>query len=265
MKKIRYLTAALCAVFLLSGFMLPAYAFVDEAVETEETEAVTEPVEDTEITEEPATEEPNPEPESEAAPVEETTENMEGITGGMSWEELGIEKPLTPDGQGTVLDNATDEDGKEFFTITTADEAVFYLVVDRQKTGNNVYFLNAVTVDDLMSLAEPDKEPSTPITAPEPSPEPVPTNTPEPTPKEESAGNGNAGMILLVVAVAAVGGMAGWYFKIYRPKQQQAAELEDYPDETTSAYDADFHTGVYDGETAGEYEDTPPWDEEAEE
>ena len=72
-------------------------------------------------------------------------------------------------------------------------------------------------------------------------------------------------MILLVVAVAAVGGMTGWYFKIYRPKQQQAAELEDYPDETTSVYDADFHTGVYDGETAREYEDTPPWDEEAEE
>lgn len=37
MKKIRYLTAALCAVFLLSGFMLPAYAFVDETVEPEET------------------------------------------------------------------------------------------------------------------------------------------------------------------------------------------------------------------------------------
>ena len=263
MKKIRYLAAALCAVFLLSGFMLPASAYVEEGELPEETETVAEPVEDTEITEEPTAEEPAPEPEPEAAPAEESTENMEEVTGGMSWEELGIEKPLTPDGQGTVVDNATDEDGKEFFTITTADESVFYLVVDRQKTGNNVYFLNAVTVDDLMSLAEPDKEPSTPITAPEPSSEPGPTNTPEPTPKEKSAGNGNAGMILLVVAVAAVGGMAGWYFKIYRPKQQQAAELEGYPDETTSAYDADFRTGVYDGETAGEYVDTPPWDEEA--
>ena len=29
---------------------------------------------------------------------------------------------FTPDGTGTVVDNATDEDGKEFYTITTADE-----------------------------------------------------------------------------------------------------------------------------------------------
>ncbi len=64
--------------------------------------------------------------------------------------------PLTPDGQGTVLDNATDEDGKEFFTITTPDENVFFLVIDRQKESENVYFLNAVTESDLMALAEKD-------------------------------------------------------------------------------------------------------------
>ena len=40
-------------------------------------------------------------------------------------------KPFTPDGTGTVVDNATDEDGKEFFTITTPSENVFYLVIDR--------------------------------------------------------------------------------------------------------------------------------------
>ena len=51
-------------------------------------------------------------------------------------------KPFTPEGTGTVVDNATDEDGKEFFTITTPSENVFYLVIDRQRTDNNVYFLN---------------------------------------------------------------------------------------------------------------------------
>ena len=45
-----------------------------------------------------------------------------------------------------MVDNATDEDGKEFYTITTADESVFYLVIDKQKTSENVYFLNTVTV-----------------------------------------------------------------------------------------------------------------------
>ena len=33
------------------------------------------------------------------------------------------QNPFTPDGTGTVVDNATDEDGKEFYTITTADES----------------------------------------------------------------------------------------------------------------------------------------------
>ena len=61
------------------------------------------------------------------------------------------QNPFTPDGTGTVVDNATDEDGKEFYTITTADESVFYLVIDKQKTSENVYFLNTVTTDDLLS------------------------------------------------------------------------------------------------------------------
>ena len=57
-----------------------------------------------------------------------------------------------------MVDNATDEDGKEFYTITTADESVFYLVIDKQKTSENVYFLNTVTTDDLLPLAEQDRK-----------------------------------------------------------------------------------------------------------
>ena len=74
------------------------------------------------------------------------------------------QNPFTPDGTGTVVDNATDEDGKEFYTITTADESVFYLVIDKQKTSENVYFLNTVTTDDLLPLAEQGKEPPKEVT-----------------------------------------------------------------------------------------------------
>lgn len=157
--------------------------------------------------------------------------------------------PLTPDGQGSLLDNATGEEGKEFFTITTADESVFYLVIDRQKSGENVYFLNTVTVDDLMALAEPGKEeaPAPPVT---PEPEPAPTPDVEPEPEPEPEKSGGMGTLLLALAVVVIGGGAGWYFKIYRPKQQRAADLEedDYPDGP--------EPGFEDG-----YDDTPPWDE----
>ena len=58
-------------------------------------------------------------------------------------EETTTAKPFTPEGTGTVVDNATDDDGKEFYTIQTLDEHVFFLVIDKQRTSENVYFLDA--------------------------------------------------------------------------------------------------------------------------
>lgn len=158
--------------------------------------------------------------------------------------------PFTPSGTGTVVDNATDEDGKEFFTITTPAENVFYLVIDRQRGTENVYFLNAVTEADLLALAEQTGEPVAPTPEPEPAPDPEPTV--EPTPEPEA--KGGAGPLLLGLAVVLIGGGAAFYFKVYRPKHQKAAgpeqdygaEYDDYGDEED-----------YDGEGDG-----PPWDED---
>lgn len=284
MKKLRYLTAALCAVVLLCGFAFPAYASGEAWTDVEPAE--TRPVQTTAPapdptpapTVEPTTEPsqplaPDPTPTGEPTPAPEPTVTVPatpavtptgtgntgnnggaavqkpaaattepepsaspseegGATGGADWDGLTPVNPLTPDGQGSVLNNATGDEGKEFFTVTTADGEVFYLVIDRQKSGENVYFLNAVTVDDLMSLAEPGKEDSTaPIATPEPVPIPTPDMEPEPDPEPEQKGGGNMGTLILALAVVAVGGGAGWYFKIYRPKQQRAADLEedDYP------------------------------------
>ena len=75
------------------------------------------------------------------------------------------------------------------------------------------------------------------------APEPVPVVEPEPDPEPEQPKN-SGGTILLVLAVAVIGGVAGWYFKIYRPKKQQATDAaEDYGDD---------------------YNDTPPWEDEDE-
>ena len=83
-----------------------------------------------------------------------------------------------PGGQGTVIDNASgtsEESGREFFTIATPDENIFYLVIDRQRDSENVYFLNAVTESDLMALAEKDAD--GPSQSAVPDPEPVCTCT----------------------------------------------------------------------------------------
>ena len=182
-------------------------------------------------------------------------ESEDGVGEYVPWEGLEPAEPLptepnpfTPDGTGTVVDNATDQDGKEFFTITTAEEAVFYLVIDRQRETENVYFLNAVTVADLMALAESSGEPAAPEPPPEPEPEPTPTPEPEPVPEKK----GEAGPLLLALAVVVIGGGAGWYFKIYRPKLQKAAEPEE-----------DYGGDPYDGPE--DYDGEAPWDEESEE
>ena len=52
-----------------------------------------------------------------------------------------------------------------------------------------------------------------------------------------------------MLALAVVGGGAGWYFKIYRPKQEKAAEPEeDYGEELDNYDDPE--------------DDGPPWDED---
>ena len=187
-----------------------------------------------------------PQPEATSAPVETEAEPE-------------TQNPFTPDGTGTVVDNATDEDGKEFYTITTADESVFYLVIDKQKTSENVYFLNAVTVDDLLPLAKQGEEPAEEVT-PEPEPEPTEPveEVTEPEPEPEAKKTDSPLLLLLLIgAVVLIGGGVGYYFKIYKPKHE-APDLEDdyceYEDE-----------GPEEIAEEPEDEDTPPWDEDTEE
>lgn len=173
--------------------------------------------------------------------------------------------PLTPDGSGTVLDEANGDDDKHFYTITTAAGNVFYLIVDGQRDTDNVYFLNGVTEDDLMALAEDSGGSISVVPAPEvcsckekceagdvdtscpiclknlrdclgkekPTEETVPPTEPV---VEEPKGGGNKGLILLaIVSMALVAGV-GYYVKIERPKQR-AQDEEDFEDE---GYGEDF-------------------------
>lgn len=177
------------------------------------------------------------------------TSKPESATGS----DTGVERepsPFTPDGTGTVTDNATGEDGKEFFTITAANEEVFYLVIDRQKNSENVYFLNAVTLDDLAALAGQsggNAAPQEPEPAPEPQPDPEPTPQPEDLeePDPEPAKKSNLGMVLVLLAVVLGVGGAGYYLKIYKPKHDldDAEDLDDFTFEEEPTVKEDDLTG----------------------
>jgi len=226
--KIRILTAALAAMLLIPFSTVTAYAGGG--------------------------------PEGDDPIIEQVTEET---TGGIEPE--AEKNPFTPPGTGTVVDTATDEDGKEFYTIVTPDENVFYLIIDRQRSTENVYFLNAVTEADLISLAEI-SEAATPEPVVE-TPAPVETVEPEPEPEK----SGGMGSILLVVLILLIGGGAGWYFKIYKPKQARAAMDDDeYVEDEAGLYDLDEADPYGDdsdddpwSEADGDPEDdSPPWDED---
>jgi len=202
--KIRFLTAIIAVIFMLFAAGPVARA---EPLDNDPPEIP--------VVETPAPETPIPSPPETPAP-EPTTPD-----------------PFAPGGTGTVIDYTDDGIGKVFYTIMTPDEHVFYLVIDRERSAENVYFLNAVTVDDLAALAVPSENkgpggstsgiPETPTITP--TPEPSPTPEPEPSPAPQQSGGGMGTPILVIVCVM-IGGGAGWYFKIYRPKQQRAASAE---------------------------------------
>lgn len=168
------------------------------------------------------------------------------------------ETPLTPDGNGTVVDNVTDEDGKEFYTVLTPDEHTFFLVIDKQRDADNVYFLDYVTEKDLLSLTAADTE-QTADTEPlaetctcsdqcvagkvntdcprckndltkckGTAAEPVETEPPEQTAQPET-NSGNVGTFVLIALVALAAGGAGYYFKVLKPKKELDA-ADDFDD-----------------------------------
>lgn len=249
MKKYRVLMMALCAVILMCGFAVPAYAGGGEDYG------------DPTMTEPMATPEPTIEPGTGF------TENGNAVT------------------RDLLYDKHTN---KQFITVETKDGNTFYVVIDYDKPVDEdgeqyyTYFLNLVDNADLTALLEDSNaapaacscaekcEAGTVNTAcpvcavnmsecvgAEPAPEPDATPDPDPAadtePQED--GKGGAGLLILAVLAVLAAGGAGYYFKVYRPKQLAAmddgGEYEDAEPEDGGEWD-DVSTDEDDG---------PPWDE----
>lgn len=231
MKKIHKL-AVLCAVLALTfSFTTVAYAYSDDAAGTvSSTNIGTSSNAVSSVT---------------TSPAKTAASSSSVSSAAASSSSSGTSNPFTPAGTGTVVNTATDTDGKEFYTITTPDKNVFYLVIDRQRDGDNVYFLNAVTEKDLLALAEKSGSSAantgtntTTASASSSSTQTTTSQTGTETPVKSSSTpqSNNMGMLLLVLAVVVIGGGAGYYFKIYRPKHQRADSEDelDYSDENGS-------------------------------
>ena len=158
------------------------------------------------------------------------------------------------------------ETGKEFYTIQTASEKVFYLIIDRDGEEEVVYFLTEVTENDLLNVTADNSdtlpqnsaalESAIPVTEgalpnnngeqgkeEEPTEEPAEDgegeNTEEPEPEpEKPAENPMATYIILgIVAAAAIGG--GYYFKVVRKKKEEFLDEDDDEEDEEEEYDDD--------------------------
>ncbi len=72
------------------------------------------------------------------------------------------ESPLTPDGNMNLVDDygasTENKSGKQFITFTAKNGNYFYMIIDRDDSGNEtVHFLNMVDESDLLSLMDEDE------------------------------------------------------------------------------------------------------------
>ena len=157
------------------------------------------------------------------------------------------------------------ETGKEFYTIQTASEKVFYLIIDRDGEDEMVYFLTEVTENDLLNVTADNSETlpknsaalesAIPVTEgalpnnngeeqekeEEPTEEATEDGEDESTeePEAEPVGENPAAtyIILGIAAVAAIGG--GYYFKVVRGKKEEFLDEDDDEEDGEDEYDDD--------------------------
>ena len=180
-------------------------------------------------------------------PPEETNESVEAgesvtedtltdITDETTDQQDGTEKKddaFSVDGNGEVLDNIMDEkSGKEFYTIVTANNNTYYLIIDHASSTKNVYMLSMIDENDLKEFLS-EEEPEVPENTGK-----TPTvDFGEDTKDDETSGNDKQeepkkdnnilGTVLIILALGAVAGGVYFYFKIYKPKKEAQISDED--------------------------------------
>lgn len=182
----------------------------------------------------------------------------EEITESAVPEETESEKnPFTPDGNASILNEATSEQNKHFYTIQTENNNTFYMVIDKERASGNVYLLSMIDENDLMEFVEktddtadeppvfpeselfPEKE-----TPPESSDDTLLSENPDTSDPEKKSNSNAIGTIALLGLAVAI--FVCYYFLKIRKKDvyeddedenvgDEAEEVDDYAEANEAA------------------------------
>lgn len=146
-------------------------------------------------------------------------------------EEVEVDTPASVTGQkvegtGTVTDFST-TGSKAFYTITDSEQNIFHLIIDLEKTSNNVYFLSDVKKSELEGEGQPQE-----VVTTAPPVQEVESATAAP----QEGGNG----FLIIVLLLAVVGVAAYYFLVMKKKQGKNNTGDD-EDEMSESYEEDIY------------------------
>lgn len=159
---------------------------------------------------------------------------------------------------GANTPSASNEKGKEFYTITTKGDKVFYLIVDKDKTSDNVYLLTEVGENDLLNFTD-----SNTVTLPQNSAvteSALPDNTeleteevqtegkPEKEEVKEPEKSSNAGTYVLIALVLLGVGGAYYYLKFIKGGK------DSFDTDFDEAEEDEYETEMVDLDDSGEYE-----------
>ena len=137
--------------------------------------------------------------------------------------------PLTPDGNMNLVDDygAPSKSGKQFITVTTKNGTYFYIIIDRDDSGNEtVHFLNMVDEADLMKLMDKDEQIAyvESTESKEEETKPVEETAAETEPKEDmKTKKKGSNAALLLLPVLCVGGRHRGLF-LHKDQGEEACE-----------------------------------------
>jgi len=166
---------------------------------------------------------------------------------------------------GTNAFDTTKENGKEFYTITTKGDKVFYLIVDKDKTSDNVYLLTEVGENDLLNFTD-----SNAVTLPQNSavtesalPDTSTLETKEAELAEEESENldeeegkkaeSNAGTYIMIILVLL--GVGGAYYYLKFIKGRKDSFEAGYDDEEDEEVEPEYESEEDEEESAEESEE----------